>query len=134
MSFLRLLFWGWRKDRAGRLGFVGCSAAIWAVLFWVLSLLPDPLEENVETIGSGVPIGLLVAIAAFGLLALLASLNLAAKRIRDIGAPGWIVVIGLTLLNGILILAAPRLAYPWFSVAVFAVLSLTPSGALATRK
>ena len=40
---------------------------------------------------------------------------------------------GLTALHTVLILAAPGVFYPWFSVAVFAALALVPTGVLSHR-
>ena len=133
MNVLRLLFWEWRRGRVGRTVFMACSVAISAALYSALLLLPLPLEEKVEFSGGNSSVLVLSLIGTLGLLALFGSLNLAAKRFRDIGAPGWTATIGVTVLNGALVFLAPGLTYPWFSILVFSVLALTPSRFLSSR-
>ena len=74
-----------------------------------------------------------VLVAFLGVLALIATLNFTAKRFRDMGAPDWGATAGVTALNTVLIVAAPGVTYPWFSIAVFAALALTPTDALVNR-
>lgn len=133
MYVVTLLFWHWREGRIGRVAFAATSLAIWAVLYGVQLLLPAPLEEDVTVGSGGATVAALLAMVVLAVLALVATLNLGAKRFRDMGLPGWLATIGVTLLNGALIYAVPTLAYPWFAIAVFALLALTPSGILSIR-
>lgn len=128
MAVLQQLFWNWRTGRIGRPAFIAYSAAIWAVLYGTHLLLPSPLEEKGAPLGSNVSVVAPLLAAMLGVIALVVSLNLAAKRFREIGLPGWITVIGVTVVNGTLLYLVPGLSYPWFSLAVFAALAATPPG------
>jgi uncharacterized membrane protein YhaH (DUF805 family) len=131
MTILRQLFWDWRAGRLGRLAFVAYSVAIWALLYGMHSLLPSPLEKNGAPLGAKVSVAGPLLAAVLGLVVLVVSLNIAAKRFRDAGLPGWITVLGLTIVNGTLIYFVPGLTYPWFSLAVFAALAVMPPGLFA---
>jgi uncharacterized membrane protein YhaH (DUF805 family) len=131
MSVLRQLFWDWRAGRLGRLAFIAYSLTIWAILYGTHLLLPSPLKGSGPPLGANVSVAAPLLAAILGIVALVVSLNLAAKRFRDIGLPGWITVLGLTVVNGTLIYFTPALAYPWFSLAVFAALAATPPGLFA---
>ena len=127
-----LLFWDWRAGCIGRLTYLAAAGAVWAALWGMAHLmLPPTLEEAMVPVDAS-PLAPLAG-AALGLLALAASTNLAAKRFRDIGLPGWLSVLGLTALHAVLLFTVPGLIYPWFGLAVLAVLVLTPTGALAAR-
>lgn len=131
MVILRQLFWDWRVGRLGRVAFIAYSLAVWAILYGTHLLVPSPLEENGAPLGANVSVAGPLLAAILGMVVLVVSLNLAAKRFRDIGVPGWITVLGLTVVNGTLIYFVPGLAYPWFSLAVFAALAITPPGLFA---
>lgn len=128
---LQQLFRDWRTGRIGRAAFVAYSVAIWAVLYGTHLLLPSPLEGKGAPLGSNVSVAAPLFVAILGMVALIASLNLAAKRFRDVGLPGWTTVVGVTVVNGTLLYLVPGLAYPWFSLAVFAALAATPPGLFA---
>ena len=129
---VKLLFWDWRAGRIGRLTYLAATGAVWAALWGMVHLmLPPTLEEAMVPVDAS-PLAPLAG-AVVGVLALAASMNLAAKRFRDIGLPGWLSVLGLTVLHTALLFTVPGLIYPWFGLAVLAVLVLTPTGALASR-
>lgn len=131
MSILRQLFWDWRAGRLGRLAFIAYSVAIWAVLYGTHLLLPSSLDEKGAPLGSNVSVAGPLLAAILGAVVLVVSLNIAAKRLRDTGLPGWITVLALTVVNGTLIYFFPGLAYPWFGIAVFAALAATPTSLFA---
>ena len=124
-----LLFWDWRAGRIGRLTYLAASAALWAVLWGTAWLVMPPTLEQAMVPANAAPT-FPMAGGALSLLALAASINLAAKRFRDIGLPGWLSVLGLTALHAALLFTVPGLVYPWFGLAVLAVLVLTPTGAV----
>lgn len=130
MRIVKLLFWEGRTGRVGRLAFVGCSAAIWALLYGVGLLMPGPITDEELLSPNELHI---IAIAVLGVLSLIVTLNLAAKRFRDMGAPGWWALLGVTLLNTVLIFTVPGLAYPWFGFIVLALLALAPTDVVSRR-
>ena len=124
-----LLFWDWRAGRIGRLTYLAAAGAVWAVLWGTAWLVMAPTLAEAMVPANAAPT-FPMAGGALSLLALAASINLAAKRFRDIGLPGWLSVLGLTALHAALLFTVPGLVYPWFGLAVLAVLVLTPTGAV----
>ncbi len=57
-----------------------------------------------------------------------AKLNIMAKRFRDIGGPGWLLVLAVAALGAALSLIAGETISSLFSSAVFLVLVLVPGG------
>ena len=73
-----------------------------------------------------------VAVLAILLLLGFANLNLIAKRIRDMGVPGWWGVLGLVILGGV-IGQLPELAASIASTVIWLGLLLVPSNAFAGK-
>ncbi len=71
--------------------------------------------------------GLAVAVLAF------AGANLAAKRIRDVGLPGWWSVLAIALLVGLVSGAVSEQAGSGIQLAIWLALVLVPTNALAKR-
>jgi uncharacterized membrane protein YhaH (DUF805 family) len=72
----------------------------------------------------------------FGLVAavlLFAGANLTAKRIRDIGLPGWWSVLAIALLVGLVSGAVSEQAGSGVQLAIWLALVLVPTNALAKR-
>ena len=91
MSFISELFCDIRNGRLSRLRFLVCYIATFALplLFFCLICIPlflllDPIESfNIVTTVLAIPI------IVFGIALLFASANIEAKRFRDMGLPGW---------------------------------------------
>jgi uncharacterized membrane protein YhaH (DUF805 family) len=60
--------------------------------------------------------------------------NLAAKRIRDIGLPGWSTLIAVNLLSFGLLYVAPEIVAQAANVVIWASLVLMPSGTIQLRR
>ena len=106
------------KGRLARLPFLG----FW-VLLWVLSLLYglgiafglgvveplvfEGLAGTREYLLANVGVAVLAALAAFCLAIGFAQLNLIAKRLRDMGGSGWLVLLALALTSASLGYALP---------------------------
>lgn len=129
MGYLRIFFGDWIGGRLGRVPFLLASLAIWAVLL-LAGAAAGPIvpEDPGAEVGSGTLV-LIFLFALLSLVAMAASFNIAAKRLRDIGLPGWWTLLGLTVLSTVLLVTVPAYSYPWFSILVFAALCLVPSGA-----
>ena len=72
----------------------------------------------------------IIIVAAFAILALLAKLNIIAKRARDIGLPGWITAIIIAGLVGMVSQYQQSTASGGLGFFILIVLALIPSNAL----
>ena len=79
----------------------------------------------------GIP-GVVVIIAIFSVL-LFAHLNIAAKRIRDMGLPGWLVLLGVIIVSGLIGTLAGQQIGALFNLIGLLALLLIPSNALGGR-
>jgi len=70
---------------------------------------------------------LIIVMIGFFVTAVFASLNMAAKRIRDIGLPGWPVVLVLAAITIAISLLIPGKSAQSLSFVVWIILLLTPS-------
>ncbi len=127
MRAVKVLFGEWRKGRIARVEFVAYSLLIWAMLYGLLLLQAWPVEGQIDVLQTRHIGTSILVLPAAAIAALLGTLNLSAKRIRDMGAPGWLSTIGITAVNAGLIFVLPGFAYPWFSIAVFLALAVVPS-------
>lgn len=145
---LRAFFGGLIDGRLARLPFLG----LW-VLLWVLVFLygagiafgigvAEPLIFDGPAAARGVLLGHLgasaLALLGFGcLLFVLAQLNLLAKRIRDMGLPGWSVLLVMALLSAALAYTLPAGSAPLDpdtqGLLILALL-LIPSGLFARQR
>jgi uncharacterized membrane protein YhaH (DUF805 family) len=73
-------------------------------------------------------VGLVLIIAIFSVL-LFAHLNIAAKRIRDMGLPGWLVLLGLIIVGGLIGTLAGQGIGALFNLLGLLALFLIPSNA-----
>ncbi|MEA3277530.1 MAG: DUF805 domain-containing protein [Pseudomonadota bacterium] len=79
----------------------------------------------------GVPALVLISVLFAGLF--FAGLNLMAKRIRDIGLPGWWTVLAFLVVSVVLSLAVSQQASSGFHFLVWIVLLLVPTGAFGGK-
>lgn len=141
----KTLFGDVRKGRVGRLAFLGWSALLTAISVAIVlgigfgagiaeNLFAADAAEAQAQIAErlGLPALLLFAIA-FGAI-FFADLNLTAKRFRDIGLPGWWLVLAVVLLSMAIATTALPEAASGLHLLVFVVLCLVPTGALAGRR
>lgn len=71
---------------------------------------------------------LIIVLIVFFVTAVFATLNMAAKRIRDIGLPGWLTVLALAAILIAFSLLAPGKASQSFGFISWIILLLIPSG------
>ncbi len=127
----------WGSGRLGRIGYVVAALVLYGLLgviqwFILDAMQPEPIQltptyqpmsETQQLIATG-------ASFALSILTLLIGLNIAAKRIRAIGAPGWGGAAALTVINGVALLAIPGVAYPWLPIVILIALMVLPNGLL----
>jgi len=77
-------------------------------------------------------LGIVLIVAVFAVL-LFAQLNIAAKRIRDIGLPGWLVLLGLLVVAGLIGQFVSQQIAAVIELLFVVALLLLPSDALRKR-
>lgn len=110
---LKTYYQDFTNGRLGRLPWLGHSLLLAAlILAFILSigfaiggaekLIGGDLAAAQELIRQTLAFPFLIIFAVFILVIVIAGLNIAAKRARDIGLPGWIFVAGLLIITGLL--------------------------------
>lgn len=141
MKLRRVFFGGIRDGRLARLPFlawsmllmllvIGFGLALGAFLVIVQNTMggdPAASEAALEAFVAG---PLTIPFALIGLIVLFAQYNLVAKRVRDIGLPGWPAVLAVVLLTGIAAATVAETAVGLLNAAVGLVLVLVPGDAL----
>jgi uncharacterized membrane protein YhaH (DUF805 family) len=137
---LGVWFGAWRSGKLGRIGYIVAAFVLYGMLgaiqwFILDALKPEPfqLTPTSEPMSEFAQMATVAASLAMSVLTLVVGLNIAAKRIRAIGAPGWGGALVLTLVNGAALFAIPDLAYPWLAIAIMALLMVLPNGLLGKR-
>lgn len=137
---LGVWFGAWTDGRLGRLGYVAAALTLYGLLgvaqwFVMDALEPEPFQLTPvsQPMSETARWAILALSSALSLVTMVAGLNIAAKRIRAIGAPGWGGAIGLAVLNTAAVFAAPQLAYPWLALVVLIGLIVLPNGLLKPR-
>lgn len=137
---LGVWFGAWRSGRLGRIGYVVAAFVLYGMLgaiqwFILDALKPDPfqLTPTSEPMSEFAQSATVAASLAMSALTLVVGLNIAAKRIRAMGAPGWGGAAVLTAVNGVALFAIPDLAYPWLAIAIMVALMVLPNGLLGKR-
>jgi len=138
---LGVWFGAWRAGRLGRIGYLLATLVLYGLLglvqWFLLGLMePSPLQltPQHEPVSEAVQSAARAASLAISLLTLVVILNVTAKRLRAIGAPGWGGAAVLALLNGVAIFAFPGVADPWATIAIMALLIVIPNGMLGGRR
>jgi len=141
----RGLFGGIKDGRIGRAGFFWNSvlvialAVIFAITLIILVEVGEQIvggdmasaQKKIEE-SSSLP-GMIVT-AVFTALLMFAQVNLAAKRVRDMGLPGWWVVTAAALVGLILSQTLPDQTASGVNAAVWLALLLVPSGVFELKK
>lgn len=138
---LGVWFGAWRSGRLGRIGYVLAVLVLYGMLGAIQWLILDALEpEPIQLTPGSQPMSetaqmaAVAASLAMSALTLVCGLNLMAKRIRAIGAPGWGGAVALTAINGVAVFAIPAIAYPWTGLATLVALMIVPNGLLGGGK
>lgn len=108
---------------------VGIGAAIGVAEQMVGGDIPSAQAKLRETLG--VPSLLLISVIAA--LLLFVDANLKAKRIRDIGLPGWWTLLGVVVLGVVISLAVSQQAAQGFSSLILLALLLIPGNAFSGK-
>ena len=90
-------------------------------------LLGGDLTKAQQTLRETLGIPFFIVFVLFLLVVFFASLNIAAKRARDIGLPGWLVVLGIVIVSLLLSTMVSNDASNGFSGLIFLALLLTPT-------
>ena len=139
---LTALFGDVKNGRLRRLPYVGYSLLMILLVFGFMfasilaigvgeQVLGGDLQQAQDKMRSALGTPFIAIMGVFMLLVLFAELNLMAKRIRDIGLPGWWSVLVLVILSGIAgaaISDQADQAGQGFHLLLFILLALIPTG------
>lgn len=139
---LKTLFGEVRNGRLKRLQYVGYSLLLTLLMMGVglaiamsIGLAEDviggDLQQSRDILRERFTLPYIVVFAAATLLFIFSGANIMAKRIRDIGLPGWWSVLALLVLFAILASVIPDQVTSGLQSLVWIVLSLIPGNALA---
>lgn len=142
---LRKLFADVAAGRLTRLQYLGCWAvlgvafiaggiALGAGIGVAERLIGGDLAEAQQALKSRLGGPLLVVLGLALAAALFAHLNIAAKRMRDIGLPGWLAVLAVAVLSGVVSGGVGAEAGSLWGAVVMLVLLLVPSGAIGASR
>ncbi len=137
-AFRRLFFWDIASGRVDRVDFLRGLAVLGAMIFLAAAAFAIlfTFAERLGTAGAVaglVLLGQLVGFAAAGALAVVVStlgfafLNLIAKRMRDLGLPGWRALGVAWVLGTAFSLGAPLVATVIYIAVVWGVMLLVPT-------
>ncbi|HET6566276.1 MAG TPA: DUF805 domain-containing protein [Xanthomonadales bacterium] len=90
----------------------------------VLSGDPDSIEASLS---ASIDTPALVLGCILGIALIFASMNIMAKRFRDMGLPGWLLVLGVLILSGVLSVYASSTTAGMLGPVVWLLLVLVPS-------
>jgi len=141
---IRKLFGDIKDGRMNRLAFLGYWALLTVVMIGFGLALVSAISAGEVIIGGDLtqaqdklrgwftlPTGLIVGLVSMTVF--FAHLNISAKRLRDIGLPGWWVLLGLAILGGILSTQVSTQASNALSTIVLIILLLMPGGFFGRR-
>ena len=136
---IRGLFWDIKGGRIGRAGFFWNSVLvlILVLIFAIVLIFVVEVSEQImggdmasaqKKIEESSSLPGMIATAVFAGLVMYAEVNLAAKRVRDMGLPGWWVVAGAAIIGLILSQTISDQSASGLNVAVWLALLFVPSG------
>lgn len=137
--FMGLGIWigAWTDGRLGRIGYLIAALTLYGLLGLVQWLLigfmtPDPIQltPTSQPMSEFMQMASIAAMIGASALTLIIGMNIAAKRIRAIGAPGWGGAIAITVINAAAFLTIPQFTYPWLSLGIMVLLMALPNGLL----
>jgi len=130
-----------KTGRLLRLQYIGYSLVLLLmvlgfVIFTILAigagehLLNGNLQEAQAQLQDWFSLPFILAFGVFMIVLLFSSMNIMAKRIRDIGLPGWITVFGVMILEGIVSVVISEESGSSLHTVVWLLLVLVPSNTL----
>ena len=139
----RVLLGDIRQGRLPRLPYLGYSLLIMALMFGFgvaiavaagvgEQLIGGDLQQAQDRLREWFAVPAMLVIALVVLLLLFMSANIMAKRVRDIGLPGWWVVLAVTVLTGMLGYWVSEEVGNGLHTLVWVVLLLVPGKAAGT--
>ena len=128
------------NGRLQRLPFLGYSLLVTLLFFGFMfavvfamgageKLIGGDLQQAQATLAQALGVPFIIIFAVFMAVVLFVQANLMAKRIRDMGLPGWWVVLALVIVSGLLGSMVSEEAGGGFHSLVFLILLLVPSNA-----
>ena len=137
---LTALFGDITNGRLQRLPFLGYSVLVTLLFFGFVfgvvfaigageKLIGGDLQQAQDTLAQALGIPFIIIFALFMAVMIFVQMNLMAKRIRDMGLPGWWVVLALVIVSGLLGSMVSEEAGGGFHSLVFLILLLVPSNA-----
>jgi len=128
-----IYFGQWREGKLKRLAYLGYDVLLMVVGFAVifgLAMFFGGLEKATgdafSDMFAGMGILVVILLFIFFVVLFVASLNIMAKRIRDMGLPAWGTVVGIILVSIIL-----EVLFPNQQAQMSAVVANTPEGVTA---
>jgi uncharacterized membrane protein YhaH (DUF805 family) len=133
-----VLFGDIKNGRLQRLPFLGYSLLIFVLLMLVMmgivlaivgaeKFVGGDLQQAQAAIAQSLGIPFVVLFAIFMVVMFFIEANVMAKRIRDIGLPGWWVVLALAVIGSVVGRMVSEQAGGSFQMLVFVLLLLVPS-------
>lgn len=135
---MHVLFLDVSNGRIGRLSFLGHSLLL-MLLFLIVGLaiavafgvtghmLNADLHAASTTVMAAAGVPFIILMVALIVAFLFASLNITAKRVRDIGLPGWTVTIGYVIVVGLIAQWSQNVTHTLDTLSFLALL-LVPGG------
>jgi uncharacterized membrane protein YhaH (DUF805 family) len=135
---LRVYFGEFASGRLGRLGYLGHYVGLTLAMVAVGLAVGFGAGVTEEVVGADTaaeatqPLSVvaLVVLSILGVAAAVAGVNILAKRLRDIGLPGWWGAAGIFVAAAILAAVGGDSVSGLFGLVVFVVLVGVPTGAL----
>jgi len=128
-------FGAWRTGRLGRVGYVAAAFVLYGMLgliqwFILDALEPDPIQltPNSQPMSALMQNAALAASLAMSALTLVVGLNIAAKRFRHIGLPGWAAAAAYFVFLAGLTVALSGPTGGWAALGGLVLLALAPGG------
>lgn len=140
------IFWGEvRTGRLKRLPYVACFVTLNVLLGLLLfagvmlmgfdeTLLEGGAEQIQKAFADNLSMPVMLIGGLLVMFCTLASMNIMAKRLRDIGLPGWWSTLGIALLSLILSFQVAGSIGDGFQLLVLLALLLLPSGILSKQQ
>jgi uncharacterized membrane protein YhaH (DUF805 family) len=144
-NMLKALFGDIAEGRLQRLQFLGYwlflvllsfgfAIAVGLSIGAAEQLIGGDLQQAQDKLREWLSLPFLAVFAVVGVLFLFAELNIVAKRVRDIGLPGWWMVLAIVVVTGGTSFAISGQAGNGLSTLIMAALLLIPSDACARKE
>jgi len=141
---LTVLFGDIKNGRLQRLPFLGYSLLIAVFSMLVMmgivvaivgaeKLVGGDLQQAQAAIAQNMGTPFIILFSVFMAVMMFIQLNLMAKRIRDMGLPGWWVVLAVLIIAGLIGGATSEQAGGGFQMLVFLLLVLIPSNSFGKK-